>query len=84
MFLLGLGFLKNRPAICGFHQVDIWLHDDNKSLFVLGVSEPSREVVENAAVFSFEELLQGLQDDEPCVVVGKQKIRVPLLKRTKR
>jgi hypothetical protein len=25
--------------------------------------------VESAAVFTFEELLEGVQDDEPCVVV---------------
>lgn len=49
--------------------MDIWLHDDCKSLFILGISEPSRQVVESAAVFTFEELLEGVQDDEPCVVV---------------
>ena len=55
--------------ICGFLQVDIWLHDDWKSLYILGVAKPKRDAVENAGVFTFEELVEGLEDDEPCVVV---------------
>ena len=70
VLLLLLLLLKSVwKEIFGFVQVDVWLADDCRSLFILGVAEPKRSTVEQIAVFDFEELQRGVDDDEPCVVV---------------
>ena len=54
----------------GVWQVDVWLKDDGRSMYVLGAQRPVEAEVEAMGVFSWQELRDGLPDDsEPCTVV---------------
>ena len=54
----------------GVWQVDVWLKDDGRSMYVLGHQRPVEAEVEAAGVFSWQEVCDGLPNDsEPCTVV---------------
>ncbi len=55
--------------LSGFWEVDLWLKDSCDDVYILGVKEPVREEVEAVGIFTFDELLVGAPDNEPCVVV---------------
>ena len=52
----------------GFYQVDLWVLSPDQ-MYILGVTEPRRETVERAGIFSWQELTESAVDDSGGTIV---------------